>query len=69
MLVGLWLQQRPNTGSAWRNSAALFGASGGVLLLVLVYARLFEPLHPAWNFAKSLVLSLHPVLGHFQNTP
>jgi hypothetical protein len=69
LLVGLWLQHRPNTGSAWRNSAALFGASGGVLLLVLVYARLFEPLHPAWNFAKSLVLSLHPVLGHFQNTP
>jgi len=69
LLVGLWLQQRPNTGSAWRNSSALFGASGGVLLLVLVYARLFEPLHPAWNFAKSLVLSLHPVLGHFQNGP
>jgi hypothetical protein len=69
LLVGLWLQQRTNTGSAWRNSAALFGASGGVLLLVLVYARLFEPLHPAWNFAKSLVLSLHPVLGHFQNGP
>jgi hypothetical protein len=69
LLVGLWLQQRPNTGSAWRNSAALFGASGGVLLLVLVYARLFEPLHPAWNFAKSLVLSLHPVLGHFQTGP
>jgi hypothetical protein len=69
LLVGLWLQQRPNTGSAWRNSAALFGASGGILLLVLVYSRLFEPLHPAWNFAKSLLLSLHPVLGHFQNTP
>jgi predicted MFS family arabinose efflux permease len=65
LLVGLWLQQRPNTGSAWRNSAALFGASGSVLLLVLVYARLSEPLHPAWNFAKSMLFSLSPILGLF----
>jgi len=69
LLLGLWLQLRLHSKSACRTSMTLLGASSGILLLVLVYARMFEPLHPAWNFAKSLVFSLHPILGHFQSTP
>jgi hypothetical protein len=65
LLVGVWLERRPTTDSPLRTSLLALGVPAGVLVLVVLYSRFFEPLQPAYNFAKSLLFSLDPVLGHF----
>jgi hypothetical protein len=69
LLVGVWLEQRSHTDSPLRTSVLALGVPTGVLVLVALYSRFFEPLQPAYNFAKSLLFSLDPVLGHFPITP
>jgi hypothetical protein len=69
LLVGVWLERRPHTDSPLRTSVLALGVPAGLLVLVALYSRFFEPLHPAYNFAKSLLFSLDPVLGHFPITP
>jgi hypothetical protein len=69
LIVGTWLERRPYIDSPLRTSVFVLGVSSGLLVLVALYSRFFEPLHPAYNFAKSILFSLDPVLGHFQNTP
>lgn len=65
LLVGVWLERRPHTDSPMRTSVLALGVPTGLLVLVALYSRFFEPLHPAYNFAKSVLFSLDPVLGHF----
>jgi len=65
LLVGVWLERRPHTDSPLRTSVLALGVPTGLLMLVALYSRFFEPLHPAYNFAKSVLFSLDPVLGHF----
>jgi hypothetical protein len=65
LLVGVWLERRPHTDSPLRTSVLVLGVPAGLLVLVALYSRSFEPLHPAYNFAKSVLFSLDPVLGHF----
>lgn len=69
LLVGVWLERRPNTDSPLRTSVLALGLPTGLLVLVALYSRFFEPLHPAYNFAKSVLFSLDPVLGHFPINP
>jgi hypothetical protein len=65
LLVGVWLERRQLTDSPLRTSILALGVPAGLLVLVVLYSRFFEPLHPAYNFAKSMLFSLDPVLGHF----
>jgi hypothetical protein len=65
LLVGVWLERRHLTDSPLRTSILALGVPAGLLVLVVLYSRFFEPLHPAYNFAKSMLFSLDPVLGHF----
>jgi hypothetical protein len=65
LLVGVWLERRPHTDSPLRTSVLALGVPTGLLVLVALYSRFFEPLQPAYNFVKSLLFSLDPVLGHF----
>jgi hypothetical protein len=65
LLLGVWLERRPHTDSPLRTSVLALGVPAGLLVLVALYSRFFEPLHPAFNFAKSVMFSLDPVLGHF----
>ena len=65
LLVGVWLERRQHTDSPLRTSVLALGVPTGLLVLVAMYSRWFEPLHPAYNFAKSVLFSLDPVLGHF----
>jgi hypothetical protein len=69
LLVGVWLERRPHTDSPLRTSVLALGVPAGLLVLVALYSRFFEPLHPAYNFAKSVLFSLDPVLGHFPINP
>jgi hypothetical protein len=65
LLVGVWMERRLQSPSPWRTSGLLLGLPLGVLALVVLYARGFEHLSPAYQFAKSLLFSLDPVLGHY----
>ncbi len=65
LLVGMWMERRPQSTSPWRTSGLLMGLPLGVLALVVLYARAFEHFSPAYQFAKSLLFSLDPVLGHY----
>jgi len=65
LLLGVWLERRPHTDSPLRTSVLALCVPAGLLVLVALYSRFFEPLQPAYNFAKSLLFSLDPVLGNF----
>jgi hypothetical protein len=67
LLVGVWLERRLRIDSPIRTSVLALGVPAGLLVLVALYSRYFEPLNPAYNFAKSVLLSLNPVLGLFTN--
>jgi hypothetical protein len=69
LLVGVWLERLSQTKSQIRTSLLALGVPVGLLILIGLYSRWFEPLHPAYNFAKSLLFSLDPVLGHFPSDP
>jgi predicted MFS family arabinose efflux permease len=69
LLVGVWLERRPHNDSPLRTSVLAVGVPTGLLVLVLLYSRFFERLQPPYNFAKSLLFSLDPVLGHFPINP
>ena len=69
MLLGVWLERRHHTDSPVRTSVLALGVPSGLLVLVALYSRFFESLHPAYNFAKSILFSLNPILSHFPITP
>ena len=65
LLVGVWLQTRSQNDSPLLTSILTLGLPAGLLVLVALYSLWFEPLNPTYNFAKSVLFSLNPVLGYF----
>ncbi|WP_374407630.1 hypothetical protein [Hydrogenophaga sp.] len=65
LLVGAMLERIRMPIAPFYTSLLAIGALVGILFFCIAYSFIYEPLQPAFNFAKSLLFSLSPELSYF----